>query len=163
MRTLDILWRHPHNISWKYKIHYQMQKGLNFGTFVGWILWQLWLLSSKPVTLSHHFCITNFVYINVLAIKKGQKTAEQDVYHFINISFYMLLQKSILWSKHLILLFLNQTFDGLSCCPPSFNFRNVSAQACIVSALSLDKPLKIYEKSEFFSSSVSKALDRTDV
>ena len=39
---------------------------------------------------------------------------------------------------HLVLFFLNDTFDGMSCCPPPPNCRNFNAQARIVSALSAE-------------------------
>jgi len=37
---------------------------------------------------------------------------------------------------------LDQNFDNVTCCIPSFDFRAPSAQACIVSALSADIPLQ---------------------
>ena len=38
--------------------------------------------------------------------------------------------------ENIKLLCLDQTFDNVTCCIPSFDFRAPSAQACIVSALS---------------------------
>ena len=45
-------------------------------------------------------------------------------------------QRSILQSKTFKSFVLDQTFDGMRCCLPSFDFRTLSAQACIVSTLS---------------------------
>ena len=38
---------------------------------------------------------------------------------------------------------LDQNFDNVTCCIPSFDFRAPSAQACIVSALSSPRPFRL--------------------
>ena len=63
----------------------------------------------------------------------------------------------------LILFFLNHTFDGVSCCPTSFNRRNFSTHARIVSALSFGATFAavivlIYYLKESSSSAVTNLL-----
>ena len=70
-----------------------------------------------------------------LPLKERRKKTEQDVYRAINIFVASVTERSILGLKALI-FFLDQTFDGVTCFLPFFDFRAFSAQARIVSTLS---------------------------